>query len=181
MALVLAASAAAQPSSSTLKRTIASETRDVRQHRNTLQFLASHPHLLAAGSPDRPAALRLRAAHTAGLRSSLRELRAARATLRRARVAAARADLHELRPAAAIREVFGPSWRKALAVARCESTLRTGAQNGQYRGLFQMGSPERSRFGHGASAYAQARAAHRYWLEVGRSWHPWPVCGRIAV
>jgi hypothetical protein len=171
---------AAAQSTATLKRTIAEESRDVRQHRNVLRFLANHPHLLAPGSPDRPAALRLRAAHSAGLRTSLERLLAVRATLRRARAAARRARIHELPPAEAIRRVFGASWRKALAVARCESTLRTTARNGQYRGLFQLGSPERARFGHGESAYAQARAAHRYWVEVGRSWHPWPVCGRVT-
>ena len=48
--------------------------------------------------------------------------------------------------------VFGSYCRQALAVSRCESGLRTDAQNGQYLGLFQMGSNERRIFGHGSTA-----------------------------
>lgn len=59
----------------------------------------------------------------------------------------------------------------AIAVARCESGLSTGAANGQYLGLFQMGSYARSRYGHGADAFTQARDAHAYWLDSG--WSPW--------
>ncbi len=55
-------------------------------------------------------------------------------------------------PAKAICHVFGRYCKQALQVARCESGYRTGAQNGQYRGLFQMGSSERQLFGHGESA-----------------------------
>ena len=53
---------------------------------------------------------------------------------------------------------------------------RTGsgkAQNGQDRGLFQMGSYERQLFGHGDSAHAQAVSAHRYFVRSGRDWSPW--------
>lgn len=59
----------------------------------------------------------------------------------------------------------------ALNVAWCESTLRTTARNGQYRGMFQMGSSERARFGHGRTAMKQARAAKRYHNLSG--WRPW--------
>ena len=69
--------------------------------------------------------------------------------------------------------VFGDHCREALAVSRCESGLRTDAQNGQYLGLFQMGSSERRLFGHGASAVEQAQAAHRYFVASGRDWGPW--------
>jgi len=61
----------------------------------------------------------------------------------------------------------------ALSVARCESGLTTRARNGEYLGLFQMGSTERRLFGHGATAIAQARAAHRYFVYSGRDWSPW--------
>ena len=37
-------------------------------------------------------------------------------------------------------------------MSRCESGLRTDAQNGQYLGLFQMGSSERRIYGHGSTA-----------------------------
>ena len=55
-------------------------------------------------------------------------------------------------PTQAICHVFGSYCNEALAVARCESGLQTDAQNGQYLGLFQMGSSERRIFGHGSSA-----------------------------
>jgi hypothetical protein len=74
---------------------------------------------------------------------------------------------------AAIRRVFGSYWQQAIAVARCESGLSVWAQNGQYLGLFQMGSSERSLYGHGSTAYAQAIAAHRYFVASGRDWSPW--------
>jgi hypothetical protein len=70
--------------------------------------------------------------------------------------------------------VFGTRYcGQALRVARCESHLRVTARNGQYLGLFQMGSSERRRFGHGATAYKQATAAHRYFVLSGRDWSPW--------
>ena len=75
-----------------------------------------------------------------------------------------------------IRCVFGHHGTKAVAVARCESTLRTTARNGQYRGLFQMGAPERAKYGHGSTALAQAEAAKRYFDIAG--WRPWRACSK---
>ena len=69
--------------------------------------------------------------------------------------------------------MFGSYCGQALAVSRCESGLQTDAQNGQYHGLFQMGSNERRIFGHGPTAVAQAKAAHRYFVASGRDWSPW--------
>ena len=69
--------------------------------------------------------------------------------------------------------VFGSYCQEALAVSRCESGLSTDAQNGQYLGLFQMGSSERRLFGHGSTPIAQAKAAHRYFVASGRDWGPW--------
>jgi hypothetical protein len=69
--------------------------------------------------------------------------------------------------------VFGPYCREALAVAWCESRHYIWAVNGQYRGLFQMGSWERTRYGHAPGAWAQARAARRYFVASGRDWSPW--------
>ena len=74
---------------------------------------------------------------------------------------------------AAIRHVFGSYWQQAVAVARCESGLSVWAQNGQYLGLFQMGSSERSIYGHGSTPLAQAIAAHRYFVASGHDWSPW--------
>jgi hypothetical protein len=62
---------------------------------------------------------------------------------------------------------------EAFNIVACETGNRynTTARNGQYLGLFQMGSSERARFGHGSTAMAQARAAHRYFVVAG--WSPW--------
>jgi len=62
---------------------------------------------------------------------------------------------------------------QAFNIVACETggAYNTNATNGQYLGLFQMGSYARARYGHGSSADAQARAAHRYWLDSG--WSPW--------
>lgn len=71
-------------------------------------------------------------------------------------------------------DVFGKRYgAQALRVAWCESRWNPRARNGQYQGLFQMGSWERSRFGHGPTARAQARAAYRYFVVTGRDWSPW--------
>ena len=72
-----------------------------------------------------------------------------------------------------IRYVFGEYAVQALAVAWCESRLSRHAHNGQYLGLFQMGSSERRIFGHGETFYEQAVAAHRYFVSSGRDWSPW--------
>lgn len=70
--------------------------------------------------------------------------------------------------------VFGPRYcSQALRVARCESGLSVYAHNGQYLGLFQMGSTARRLFGHGSSALEQAKAAHKYFVASGHGWGPW--------
>ena len=78
-------------------------------------------------------------------------------------------------PVEAIKHVFGSRWREAVAVASCETggTLSVWAQNGQYLGLFQMGSSERATYGHGSTPLAQAQAAHRYFTASGSDWSPW--------
>ena len=65
---------------------------------------------------------------------------------------------------------------RAFDVIACETggKFNTTATNGQYLGLFQMGSWARSRYGHGETARAQARAAFRYWRESG--WSGWSSC-----
>lgn len=90
-------------------------------------------------------------------------------------IATAPAEGRELQPVGlTICEVFGDRYcGQALRVAWCESRLDTDARNGQYRGLFQMGRWERSRYGHGRTARAQARAAERYFIASGRDWSPW--------
>ena len=70
-------------------------------------------------------------------------------------------------------QVFGSYCSQALRVAYCESKYYVWAGNGQYQGIFQMGSSERARYGHGPGAWAQARAAYRYFVASGRDWSPW--------
>ena len=77
-------------------------------------------------------------------------------------------------PALVICDVFGQRFcLEALEVAWCESRFSTEARNGQYLGLFQMGSSERRRYGHGHGSWSQARAAKRYFVASGRTWGPW--------
>jgi hypothetical protein len=90
-----------------------------------------------------------------------------RSELRRAR------RLSHASPRVAICGVFGRYCRQALAVAWCESGHQTTARNGQYLGLFQMGTYARDIAGHGNTAYEQARAAYRFFVLSGRDWSPW--------
>jgi len=145
----------------------------VRHDRHVLRFFAKHRWLLARYNPYKPSATRELRFHRAQLRwTTLELLQTRRAIARRdARLRAAR--LRRSTPVQAIRHVFGTYWRQAVAVARCESGLSVRAANGQYRGLFQMGSSERSLYGHGSTPIAQAAAAHRYFVASGRDWSPW--------
>jgi hypothetical protein len=85
--------------------------------------------------------------------------------------------LHQLNrdPRLAIRYVFGSRAEEALRVSGCETghTYWVGSQNGQYLGIFQMGTSERARFGHGPTALEQAFAAYAYFNDSGRDWSPW--------
>jgi len=103
-------------------------------------------------------------------RAAVAQARAALRTRERARRLAA---YRAASPREAICNVFGSYCSQALAVARCESGLQITARNGQYLGLFQMGSSERRLFGHGTVAVDQAEAAHRYFVASGRDWSPW--------
>ena len=82
-------------------------------------------------------------------------------------------QLEKLPPKAAICDAFDSYCDEAVQVASCESRLNPSAQNGQYLGLFQMGSYARQLYGHGPTAHDQAVAAHRYFVSSGRDWSPW--------
>ena len=69
--------------------------------------------------------------------------------------------------------VFGPYCSQALRVAWCESRMETGAANGQYLGLFQMGSFARSKYGYGPDVWTQVTSAFRYFADSGFTWGPW--------
>jgi hypothetical protein len=78
-------------------------------------------------------------------------------------------------PSGAINYVFGSYATQADHVASCESGHSIFARNGQYLGLFQMGSSERTRYALGRyrTALDQARAAWRYFVASGYRWGPW--------
>lgn len=82
-------------------------------------------------------------------------------------------DWHPSDPRAAIRMVFGRWADQAIRVSYCESRWSPRAVNGQYLGLFQMGTYARGRYGHATTAWGQARAAYRYFVDSGRDWSPW--------
>ena len=150
-----------------LDQRIARVKRAIHGHRSALRFYESHP--------------KQRRASRAAIRRAQRGLARAARVLTVLEHAAARRDARRLArrlakapPKTAICHVFGRRYcREALAVAWCESRHRTTAQNGQYLGLFQMGSYERELFGHGRTALKQALAAHKYFVLTDRDWSPW--------
>lgn len=73
----------------------------------------------------------------------------------------------------AICATFGRYCGEALRVAWCESRWKVSARNGTHLGLFQMGAWERRTYGHGPGAWAQSRAAYRYFTALGHSWRRW--------
>lgn len=152
----------------TLDERLAQKLEAARKYRGTVAFFKNHRSLLSADEH------RL-AARTALLRAERRLAELSR-TIRALRSAIREREAHRRAatfPKAAICDVFGRYCRQAVAVAWCESRLTTTAQNGQYLGLFQMGSSERRLFGHGSTAMAQALAAHAYFVRSGRDWSPW--------
>jgi hypothetical protein len=140
----------------------------IRKYRGTIRYFKTHRVLLS--STEHRVAARSKLAHA---EQRVRQLEWTIAVLRSKGRALDTRRLTAMPPRAAICAVFGSYCEEAVAVARCESRLSTTAQNGQYLGLFQMGSYERRLFGHGSSASEQAVAAHRYFVRSGRDWSPW--------
>ena len=74
---------------------------------------------------------------------------------------------------------------QAITVARCEAAWywdwgiphKARGPNDEYGNprlsMFQMGTRERSLYGHGPDPWSQAFAAHRYFVASGRDWSPW--------
>ena len=142
---------------------------------SVIGFFEKHRWLLDDPRFQKEASIRLRIARST-LAATQAKADRARAELERREADAERRRLltaFERSPEKAICHVFGSYCRQALQVARCESGVQTTAQNGQYLGLFQMGSTERRTFGHGESAIEQAQAAYRYFVRSGRDWSPW--------
>lgn len=152
----------------TLEQRLERSTRNAREARGTIRFYENHPKVLSSGEH--------RARALADFRDAKRRLAKAErsiATLRKAIAARDARRLASLPPKQAICKVFASYCPQAVSVAWCESRLQVAAQNGQYLGMFQMGSYERQLFGHGSTAYAQAVAAHKYFVRSGRDWSPW--------
>lgn len=137
-----------------------------------VRFFDNHRFLLTDPRFAREARHQL-TLHTRRISLARARVAAVQALVRKQAAARRRAALRRSSPRAAICSVFGRYCGEALQVARCESGLTTTARNGQYLGLFQMGSSERRLFGHGSTAIAQVRAAHRYFVVSGRDWSPW--------
>jgi hypothetical protein len=157
----------------TLDKRLAHQRAVIRHDRHVLRYFSSHRWMLARYNPNRPAATRQVRFPRAQLRWTTVELLKTQRAIERREARLRAAKLRRSTPVEAIRHVFGRYWREAMTVARCESGLSVWAQNGQYRGLFQMGSSERALYGHGATPLAQATAAHRYFVASGRDWSPW--------
>jgi hypothetical protein len=156
------------PRALTLDQQLERKLAAARKYGGTIRFFRTHRSLLSAG--DQTAAARSALRHA---QVRVRQLSETIAVLRaKIRQRDAR-RLDALPPRSAICSVFGAYCRQAVDVAWCESRLQTTAQNGQYLGMFQMGSYERQLFGHGRSAFDQASAAHRYFVRSGRDWSPW--------
>jgi len=156
------------PTTLTLDQQLERKLAALRKYEGAIRFYRTHRSLLSATAQAPHAKSNLAYAER-----RVRQLSITVATFR-ARVRA-REDrrLASLPPRKAICAVFADDCRAAIAVAWCESHLQTTAQNGQYLGLFQMGSYERRLFGHGPSAHEQAVAAHRYFVRSGSDWSPW--------
>ena len=151
-----------------LKARLAKKLEAARKYRGTIRFFTNHHRLLTSVQGAVVARAKLRRARLL-LAKTTRNIAVIRRALRE-REASRRAAMS---PRVAICHVFRRYCQQAVAVAWCESHLLTTAQNGQYRGLFQMGSTERRLFGHGRTAQQQAIAAHKYFVDSGRDWSPW--------
>jgi hypothetical protein len=156
----------------TLDQKLALKVKAARKRSASIRFFQTHRSLFRSADTRAVALGRLVRAKR-GLARAQREIRYyerlihVRDAKRQARRLATAA------PRVAICEVFGQYCRQALAVAWCESGHETTARNGQYLGLFQMGTYARQLAGHGDTAYEQALAAHKLFVLSGRDWSPW--------
>ena len=158
---------AAKHQARTLDERLERKLAALHRYRGTIRFFHTHRSLMSSRDPE---------SASSALANAERRARALTRTVAALRRAVATRDARRLAassPRAAICDVFGSYCDEAVAVARCESQLSPTAQNGQYLGLFQMGSYERRLFGHGSSAREQAIAARRYFMRSGRDWSPW--------
>ena len=144
----------------------------MKKDRQVLRFFEAHGWLLSDPRLAVEAKRQLRL-HTLSLTRTQQRAALAKTALTRRVQSRRLAAVEAATPQNVICRLFGGYCQQALAVSRCESGLRTDAQNGQYLGLFQMGTSERRIFGHGPSVAEQVSAAHRYFVASGRDWSPW--------
>ena len=175
--LVLPATAQSQ-SDSDLSAQLTRHLSTMKKDKQVLTFLQNHRWLFSDPRFSASAKQQQRI-HTLSLARTQKRAAAAKAALAHRQKVRRLAAYQAATPSSVICRVFGAHCQDALAVSRCESGLRTDAQNGQYLGLFQMGSYARDLYGHGLSAIDQATAAHRYFVSSGRDWSPWS-CGWTA-
>jgi len=169
--LVLPAAAQSQ-SDTSLGAQLTRHLSTMKKDRQVLRFIQNHRWLLSDPRFEATARRQLQL-HTASLAATQRKAETARLALARRAKVRQLAAVKAATPANVICRVFGSYCQEALAVSRCESGLQTTAQNGQYLGLFQMGSGARRLYGHGPTAVEQAQAAHRYFVDTGHDWGPW--------
>jgi hypothetical protein len=162
----------ADPTASELEAKLARHLKTLKHDQDVIRFFRHHRWLLQ--SPRFAKVARRQLSHHRRSQAAA-EHRIARTTAAiAARNRVRRLTVVSRLPRSAICQVFGSRYcHQALRVARCESHLKTWARNGEYLGLFQMGSTERRLYGHGETAIEQARAAHRYFVRSGRDWSPW--------
>lgn len=144
----------------------------MKKDQQVLTFLKTHKSLLSDPLFRTSAQQQLRV-HTSSLARVRKRAAAAKVALAQKAKERRLAAVAVAKPQNAICRVFGRYCREAVAVSRCESELSTTAQNGQYLGLFQMGTTARQLYGHGPTALEQAQAAHRYFVDSGHGWSPW--------
>jgi hypothetical protein len=169
--LIVPATAQSQ-SNANLSAQLTRHLSTMKKDQQVLHFLENHRWLFSDPRFQASARRQLQLHTLSFARTQMKAAAAKRALAQRVK-ARRLAAVEASKPENVICRVFGAHCREALAVSRCESGLSTTAQNGQYLGLFQMGSNERRLFGHGPSALEQATAAHRYFVASGRGWGPW--------
>ena len=149
----------AKATSLTLAQKLALKLKAARKHRSAIRFLKTHRSLaLSSGK---------RAAPSHGRSTGSQRPR------RRSATTGGSSVLAQSYTRLAASRTQPPRSRSA----RCSGVLRSGtrsrvvrvgspttARNGQYLGLFQMGTYARQVSGHGDSAYEQARAAYRFFV-----------------
>ncbi len=173
--LVVTPTAAQAGSSTDVGLQLARHVATIEKSTAVIRFFDTHRWLLSDPRFEKEATLRLGIARRTLAASKARAARGG-AELARRKTRAERIRLLaslQRSPEKAICHVFGSYCGQALRVARCESGYSVEAQNGQYLGLFQMGTSERRIFGHGETALEQAQAAYRYFVRSGRDWSPW--------